>query len=98
MRLTELTPRWTVPVRFSVSLPTGVSFLCPCCMSRRLSVSFINPIDPQGLLSQTNWQPVGMAWERTGETFETLSLLPSVDYSQSGHWHGHIINGEVYTS
>ena len=34
-------------------------------------------------------------WHRTGETFETLSLSPSVDASAFGCWHGFITNGEV---
>jgi hypothetical protein len=32
-------------------------------------------------------------WQRTGETFETLTLTPSVDCSAWGHWHGFITNG-----
>jgi hypothetical protein len=27
-------------------------------------------------------------------TFENLSVTPSLDASASGHWHGHITNGE----
>jgi hypothetical protein len=34
-------------------------------------------------------------WQRTGETFETLSLMPSVDCSKWGHWHGFLTNGEA---
>lgn len=34
-------------------------------------------------------------WEREGDTFETLTLKPSVDASGWGHWHGWITNGEV---
>ena len=30
-----------------------------------------------------------------GETFETLTLTPSVDASAAGHWHGHVTDGEV---
>src|ERR1043166_1798615 len=95
MRLSELEPRWQVPIRVSVMLPTGVSFLCPCWRGRRLSVPFTNPIDPGGLLSNTGWQPTGRSWQRTGDTFDTLSVYPSVDYSGSGHWHGNIIAGEI---
>jgi hypothetical protein len=39
--------------------------------------------------------PPGYHWNRSGETFETLSLHPSVDASRSGHWHGHIENGLI---
>jgi hypothetical protein len=27
--------------------------------------------------------------------FETLTITPSLDASHSGHWHGHITNGEI---
>lgn len=37
--------------------------------------------------------PPGIVWGRTGETFETLSISPSVDASASGHWHGHVSEG-----
>jgi hypothetical protein len=97
VRLADLNPKWTTPVRFSVELPTGISFLCPCCKELRLSVPFNNPIDPDSLLAATNWQASQPAWHRTGDTFDTLSLLPSIDYSASGHWHGHISNGAVVT-
>lgn len=33
-------------------------------------------------------------WKRTGETFETLTLEPSI-MQPRGCWHGHIKNGEV---
>jgi len=39
--------------------------------------------------------PMGYLWQRTGETFEDMTLSPSIDASNSGHWHGHITNGEV---
>lgn len=39
--------------------------------------------------------PPGVCWDRTGETFEVLSLLPSIDASRSGHWHGFVRLGEI---
>jgi Family of unknown function (DUF6527) len=36
-----------------------------------------------------------IAWQRTGDDFETLSCIPSIDASQSGHWHGFITAGEI---
>jgi len=94
-RLTDLEPRWVTPIRFSVQLPTGVSFLCPCCGTQRLTINFRQPIDPDNLLSDTGWRAVEPAWDRTGDSFETLSLLPSIDFHASGHWHGHITNGMI---
>jgi hypothetical protein len=38
-------------------------------------------------------------WHRTGETFDTLTLAPSIHVrdGENGptHWHGHILAGEV---
>ncbi len=37
-------------------------------------------------------------WKRgSGDTFETLTLTPSIDANVdiAGHWHGFITNGEV---
>lgn len=39
--------------------------------------------------------PPGIHWTRTGDTFETMTLVPSIDASRSGHWHGFITNGAI---
>lgn len=40
--------------------------------------------------------PPGVVWTRvSGETFDTLTLSPSVDASRAGCWHGFLQNGEV---
>ena len=39
--------------------------------------------------------PPGHQWTRTGDTFENLSLTPSVDASRAGCWHGFVTNGEI---
>lgn len=45
---------------------------------------------------QRNVAPSGIVWQRTGgDTFESLSLWPSIDYGRCGHWHGHVKNGEI---
>ena len=36
-----------------------------------------------------------IAWGHTGDTFETLTITPSIDASASGHWHGFISNGMI---
>lgn len=74
----------------------------------RLAVQFANPIgtEPKPLLNQKEKMrhvhelrtfdvPPGFLWRREGESFETLTLTPSVDGSPAGHWHGWIRNGEV---
>jgi hypothetical protein len=95
MRLADLNPRWVGLTRsFDKTVKMGVSFDCPHCREQRIVVSFVQPIDPENLLAMTDWQPgAERQWDRSGDTFETLSLLPSVDASP--HWHGRITNGEV---
>ncbi len=58
--------------------------------AQRLGVWFANPID--GLPPTDDAERL---WQRTGDTFETLSLSPSIDASARGHWHGCITDGEV---
>jgi hypothetical protein len=37
--------------------------------------------------------PPGFLWERSGDSFEEMSFMPSVDASPAGHWHGFVRNG-----
>lgn len=100
MRLIDLDPRW-----YSSGRPNnrvGFTFECPCqaCAGRgtRLAVAVHldgtnldpDPENPQQF-------PAGEhVWTMAaGDSFENLSLTPSVDASGSGHWHGHITAGEI---
>lgn len=95
MRLTDLDPGWCTTVEGRTGM--GVSFRCPCkpgC-GIYLAVWFANPIDggppaPPDAMPKPRWQ-------RTGDTFETLTLTPSIDASKGPepHWHGNIKGGEV---
>jgi hypothetical protein len=82
----------------------GISFMCPVhtklCTecgqhhpgSHRIVVWFENPVD--GLPPEFT---ATHRWTRTGETFETLSLTPSVNAQVADPtcWHGFITNGEL---
>ncbi len=111
MKLTELNPRW---VGLSGPIYDGVAFDCPHCLReafnrpgeeidiQRLAITFSPPIDPNGWWAKIT-QPTYAGqnvWKRgNGDTFETLSISPSVDASNpiefKNHWHGFISNGEV---
>lgn len=75
----------------------GVMFDCPCgkCDEQHVCyVPFRNPLDG-GPAFEESGRP---AWQRTGETFETLTLRPSILRSpEKGGcgWHGYVTNGEV---
>lgn len=94
MRLTELEPRWFTQANNPDIV--GITFNCPCCNGKtRLGILFIEEIDRDKLPNDTHWSIKGIKWHREGETFETISLTPSIDASKWGHWHGHITNGQV---
>lgn len=61
---------------------------CPCGCDQRLVVPFKNPIDGGPVI-----EPKG--WDRTGDTFETLTLSPSIQRVGGCAWHGFIRNGEI---
>lgn len=104
MRLIDLNPRWIGLYGWASPDPfyTGISFECPHCRTQRLAVGIYPPIDPSGHVGKDfEWRkeftPTQPVWDRTGDTFDTISLSPSVDASAiriGGHWHGHITNGD----
>lgn len=93
MKLIDLDPRW-MTIAGEGSARVGMTFDCPHCGRIRIAVPFANPLDEAGPRE---------GWERTGCTFETLTLRPSIlqhIYDESGkvtgeHWHGYITNGEI---
>ena len=108
MKLTDLEPRWVElnnwasPSKFYI----GVSFLCPHCpvdaplhgpnRRRRLAVKFWPPIDPDGLMGRMfNLERTDEHARESGESFDTLTIEPSIGFDSIGHWHGRITNGEV---
>jgi hypothetical protein len=93
VKLAELEPRW---ISGGGRRGLGVMFNCPgrCCQGpgavQRLPVWFANPLD-----GGASAAPDGRGWQRTGETFEALTLTPSIDASGTGHFHGFVTAGEV---
>lgn len=95
MKLSDLSPRW---IKHIDTDKVGFTFLCPHCREIRLSIYFWPPIDPDGYFNNVvfvNDLKDIRKWNRIGESFENLSLTPSIDASEHGHWHGFISNGEV---
>lgn len=105
MRLTDLNPHWlihggddvldqdgrAIPLRKGL----GVIFDCPCGCGVRAAILFANPLDG-GPALEPNARSAH--WDRTGETFEDLTLRPSIlrnkDHGGCG-WHGFVTNGNV---
>lgn len=86
MKLVDLHPEWV-----SHAGRTGEGFACDCpcggCEAGRLWIPFSNPID--GLPKS----PEISGWERTGDTFETLTVKPSIQRNGACTWHGFLTDG-----
>jgi hypothetical protein len=96
MRLVDLEPWWITRAGRIV----GIGFLCPCCQDTNLAVLFANPPDGGPAHPPDENCPgdnAGRRWQRTGSTFDDISLSPSIDASRppAPHWHGFIVQGEV---
>lgn len=93
MKLTDLDPDF---ISNSAGERIGIGFLCPACREQKIYVPF-------------NDKSAALNWKQTGDTFDTLTLKPSVDarhvnFKDSAphdlrecRWHGFITNGEVTT-
>jgi hypothetical protein len=68
----------------------GVSFDCPDGCGKHCFIPFENPLDGGPPI-----HPVSAQWKRTGDTFETLTLRPSLQRLGGCRWHGYITNGEA---
>lgn len=100
MRLTELEPQWVgaggegisdasgnpVPERLGVA----IAFNCPCGCGEPIGIEFNNPLD-----GGPPHDPSRSLWQRTGVTFDTLTLTPSILRKSGCGWHGFITNGEI---
>jgi hypothetical protein len=104
-RSLELNPHYASDVLF----PRGrhgmtVMFRCPVhhprgedCAFPYLLVPFINPLDGGPKAKEGQGKQRNHWWQRAGETFETLSLTPSIKFPEEGpeHWHGFVTNGQA---
>jgi hypothetical protein len=101
MKLLELNPSWCTAVKGRHGM--GLSFECPIHRFHRLAVMFANPVDGGECCKDSKY-----VWQRTGETWDDLTLGPSIDASgnvatigehagmiQTPCWHGFIRNGAV---
>jgi Family of unknown function (DUF6527) len=100
VKLIELEPHWIGSRwNFVGGVRFGITFLCPHCKEVRLGVIFSNPFGEVEKLTMAKWADIRTntknLWKRNGQTFEDLSLFPSIDASEEGHWHGSIVNGEI---
>ena len=83
----------------------AVHLRCPGCQRERLVVPFAQPV---GGPPDPSMNVRGVLWRHTGETLESLTLTPSVDFShvnggvdgeprEECRWHGWVQSGEAVT-
>jgi hypothetical protein len=98
MKLTDLDPAWLTPDVFIFRSPTGHGNWITC---KRVPMTRMEQQDLiYGEGSPYIGQPVvatvpEMAWSFEGNDFATMTVMPSIDASASGNWHGFITNGEI---
>ena len=101
MRLTDLDPRWIHRNLFVFRCPhcQGVWLTCKnAAMTRQeqwdLFEEFIEVNHEQARSVIVPSKPE-FAWEVKGTCFADYTVTPSIDASESGHWHGFITSGEI---
>lgn len=93
-RLVDADPSW---VKWQGRAGMGIAFDCPIHDGCRLAVPFANPLDGG---APSSWMKSGNAWSRSGTTFDTLTLAPSVHVEGGAaacEWHGAITGGAFTT-
>lgn len=88
MRLSELHPQFVGAGGDREGV--GLIFDCPCGCRTLAYVGFRNPID-----GGEPFEDGHPTWLREGDTFDNLSLSPSIHRRRACGWHGWIRNGEV---
>jgi hypothetical protein len=85
LKLIDLNPKWDQNIPLADGIFTGLIYKCP--VTRRMhTVDFFPIIDPYGvskeLLERIKVGRIGrLVWQRIGDTFETITLTPSISRS-----------------
>lgn len=99
MKLVDLSPRWIYKNKV-------FTFLCPHCKTTWLTCKrvvmggkqqreIIETAFGEDIAHEVVGCETPCAWSFSTFDFATMSVKPSLDASKSGHWHGHITNGEI---
>lgn len=98
-------PQAAPGVKFYVGVsfinPNGERGPCPACghnRDKRIAFSFWPPIDPDNILPMMDPDSMATFSARfhtrvSGETFDTLTILPSIGLDP--YWHGHLTAGAL---
>jgi hypothetical protein len=69
----------------------GVIFNCPCGCKSECFIPFANPLDGGPAIFNGDKH----VWQREGDTFEMLTLTPSILRIGGCAWHGFITKGAI---
>lgn len=99
-KLVDLNPRWVGAGGKGISDAQGnpaterhgigIHFDCPCGCGTQCYLGLRNPLDGGPCL-----EPDRPSWQRVGDSFETMTLTPSIQRIGGCNWHGFITNGEI---
>lgn len=102
MRLIDLNPLWIAREGNPHAI---LAFRCPRCQRMWLTCTLVALKGSEqckliaAAIPDNGGEVVTcktLAWAAEGlPDFDRLSIRPSIDASASGHWHGHITNGEI---
>jgi hypothetical protein len=103
MKLTELDPRWLFKdgrrIGFIFISPTDPKYYQSCFSeptpSRLQWELFEQVLNDEHGASRVQGSKPTFAWTFSSDTFDTLTVTPSIDGSPGGLWHGFITNGEI---
>lgn len=108
VKLVELEPKWLMRDGVRVGLvfrcpcqkctPQKFDWLSCYCVpmsNLRQQYELLKTVIPQEQLQDVVPVKRDFAWSFVGDSFETLSIAPSIDASASGNWHGHITKGAI---
>lgn len=98
MKLTDLEPEWLTPDMFVFKSPTGHGDFLTCKrvpMGIGEQYKIIYAPGSKFIGTPVVQTVPEMAWTFEGNDFATLTVMPSIDASASGNWHGFITNGEI---
>lgn len=96
MKLIDLEPRWFTLTKDGPRV--GLTFQCPHCRKERLGIVFHHQGHEaiEDVYIKANAQNKDrFIWTESGDEFDSVTMMPSIDASASGHWHGYITNGEI---
>lgn len=103
MRLADLSPQWIVRegqrIGFVFVSPANPAWHQSCFFEKVQTKEqwrlFDSVLGEHGC-EKVQGCRVDFAWTHiSGDTFESLTVKPSIDGSRGGLWHGYITNGEI---